>query len=289
MTRKSVKEKERNISDQAKTNPKCFWKYVNQKRKYKVPTPNLYNSKAENKKDLAETDIDKAEALATQFSSVFTKESNTEWDINDQANNSISVLFSENIVLKKLQNLSTNKSPGPDDISLRILVELAKSVAPPLSALFQNSYDAGIVASDWKRAKITPIYKKNDKKDPENYCLLSLTSILCKIIESIIKDHLLKYFKDNNILSNKQYGFLPGRSTVLQLLIVLDQWTEAVDNGFYVDVIYCNFMKAFDKVPHICLLKVSKYYCIPSKIVEWIESFLTDRKQRIIVNGTPSS
>ena len=108
-------------------------------------------------------------------------------------------------------------------------------------------------------------------------------------MESVIKDHLLKYLKDNNILSNKQYGFLPGRSTVLQLLNVLDQWTEAIDNGFYVDVIYCDLMKAFDKVPHKRLLKVLKYYCIPSKIVDWIESFLTNRKQRVIVNGTPSS
>ena len=78
LTRKSVKEKERNISGQTKTNPKSFWKYVNQKMKYKVPIPNLYKSKAENKKDLAETDIDKAETLANQFSSVFIKESNTD-------------------------------------------------------------------------------------------------------------------------------------------------------------------------------------------------------------------
>ena len=86
-----------------------------------------------------------------------------------------------------------------------------------------------------------------------------------------------------------QYGFLPGRSPVLKSLNVLDQWTEAIDNGFYVDVIHCNFMKAFDKVPQKRLLKVLKYYCIPSKIVDWIESFLTNRKQRVIVNGIPSS
>ena len=102
-------------------------------------------------------------------------------------------------------------------------------------------------------------------------------------MESIIKD-----LKDNNILSNKQYGFLPGRSTVLQLLNVLDQWTEATDNEFYVDDIYCDLVKAFDKVPHKSLLEVLKY-CIPSKIVDWIESFLSNRKQRVIVNGTPSS
>ena len=186
MIRKCVKEKERNISDQTKTNPKSFWKYVNQKRKYKVPIPNLYKSKAENKKYLAETDIDKAETLANQFNSVFTKESNTDWDLPDpiKANNNMSILSSENIVLEKLQTLSINKSPGPDDITSRILVELEKSVAPLLSVLFQNSYDTGIVPSDWKRANITPIHKKDNKKDPENYCPVSLTSILCKIMES---------------------------------------------------------------------------------------------------------
>ena len=251
----------------------------------------MYKSKAENKKDLAETDIDKAETLANQFSSVFTKEYNTDCDLPDpiKGNNNMSVVFSENIVLEKLQNLSINKSPGPDDISSRILFELVKSIPPSLSVLFQNSYDTGIVPSDWKRAKITTNYNKDDTKDPENYRPVSLTSILCKIRESIIRDHLLKYLKDNKILSNKQYGFVPGRSTVLQQLNVLDQWTEATDNRFYVDVIYYDFMKAFDKVPHKRLLKVLKYYSIPSKIVDWIESFLTNGKQRVIVNDTPLS
>ena len=76
----------------------------------------------------------------------------------------MSVVFSENIVLEKLQSLSINKSPGPDDINSRILVELAKSVAPSLSVLFQNSYDTGIVPSDWKRAKITPKMIKKTQK-----------------------------------------------------------------------------------------------------------------------------
>ena len=83
--------------------------------------------------------------------------------------------------------------------------------------------------------------------------------------------------------------FLPGRSTVLQLLNVLDQWTETLGNGFYVNVIYCDFIKTLDKVPHKHLFKVLKYYCIPSKIVDWTESFLTNRNQRVIVTGTPLS
>ena len=90
MTRKSAKEKERNISDKDKTNSR-------KTQKHKVPILNLYKYKAESKKDLAETDIDKADTLANQFSSAFTKESNTEWDLADpiKPNKSISVVFSE--------------------------------------------------------------------------------------------------------------------------------------------------------------------------------------------------
>ena len=117
--------------------------------------------------------------LANQFSSVFTKESNTEWDKPDpvKASNGIWVPFSENVVLKKLQNLSINKFLGPDDIISRIFVELLKCFASSLSVLLQTSYDTGIVPWDCKRAKITSIRKKDGKNDPKSYYVVSLTSI----------------------------------------------------------------------------------------------------------------
>ena len=125
--------------------------------------------------------------------------------------------------MKKLKDLNINKSPGPDKIKSRIFVKLVDSIAPSLSIIFQNSYNTGTVPSSWKEANITPIFKKGDKKDPEYYRLVSLTSILCKVMESILKDYLLDFLRENNVLSNKQYGFPPGRSTILQLLNVLDR------------------------------------------------------------------
>ena len=82
---------------------------------------------------------------------------------------------------------------------------------------------------------------------------------------------------------------MAGRSTVLQLLIVLDKWTEILDMGGCVDVIYCDFMKAFDTVPHSRLLDVLKYYSVSDPVLSWIEGFLGNRKQRVMVNGVPSS
>ena len=183
--------------------------------------------------------------------------------------------------MKKLKDLNINKSPGPDSINSRILVELADTIVPSLLIIFQNLYNTGTVPSSWKEANITPIYKKGDKKDPENYCSVSLTSILCKVMEFIFKDYLIDFLCENNILSNKQYGFLLVRPTILQILNVFDKLTEPINNGHYIDVVYCDFMKAFDKVSHKRLLKILKYYSLSVKVINWIKSFLTNKKQRV--------
>ena len=100
---------------------------------------------------------------------------------------------------------------------------------------------------DWKSANITAIFKKGSKKDAGNYRPVSLTSIIVKIMESLIRDFIMESMQRNNPFSKYQFGFLSGRSTTLQLL---DNWTETLDNGGTVDCIYLDFAKAFDKVPH---------------------------------------
>ena len=91
--------------------------------------------------------------------------------------------------------------------------------------------------------------------------------------------------RENNLFSDKQFGFITGRSTVLQMLTVLDIWTEILDQGGELDVIYCDFMKAFDKVPHKRLLLKIKNYGICGNILSWIEDFLEGRTQKIVVNN----
>ena len=95
--------------------------------------------------------------------------------------------------------------------------------------------------------------------------------------------------KINNLISNQQFGFIGGRSTVLQLLKVLDRWTEILDEGGEIDAVYLDFMKAFDKVPHKRLLLKLKSYGVGDTVASWIESFLVGRRQRVVVNGYSSS
>ena len=96
----------------------------------------------------------------------------------------------------------------------------------------------------------------------------------------------MDYLKRNNILSRLQFGFVSGRSTVLQLLKVMDPWIETLDKGGNVDVVYCDFLKASDKVPHRRLIQKLEYYGVKNPVLGWVKAFLSERKQRVIVNGS---
>ncbi|CAC5361324.1 unnamed protein product [Mytilus coruscus] len=107
-------------------------------------------------------------------------------------------------------------------------------------------------------------------------------------MEKIIGEHIISHMKENKLFSNKPYGFIFGRSTTLQLLEVIDKWTESIDNGHEVDCIYTDFMKAFDQVPHRRLVKKIEKFGIVNLILDWITDFLSYRKQRVSVNGDTS-
>ena len=116
-----------------------------------------------------------------------------------------------------------------------------------------------------------------------------MTSIVCKIMESIIRDAVIEHMKANKLLTEKQFGFLSGRSTVLQLLIIIDKWTEVMDRGGCLDVVYCDFQKAFDTVLHKRLIDVLHYYGINGSVLAWTKEFLSNRRQKVTVNGSASS
>ena len=171
----------------------------------------------------------------------------------------------------------------------RVFKEIASVLVNLLFMIFNLTIKHSKIPSAWKLASITAIYKnKGSKHSAENYRPISLTSIACKIMESFIRDSMLNYLKANDILSNEQFGFLRGRSTVLQLLKVVDKWTEIMDKGGVIDVIYCDFQKALDTVPHKRLLEILIHYGITDPVISWVQDFLSNRRQHILVNGCKS-
>ncbi|CAC5401944.1 unnamed protein product [Mytilus coruscus] len=144
-------------------------------------------------------------------------------------------------VLKKLNKLKIDKSAGPDGLHPKVLYEVRHAIFYPLFKIFDKSIKKGKVPDDWKNAIVSPIFKKGKKLSPGNYRPVSLTSVVCKICESIIRDNTMKYILMNNLFTSSQYGFQPGRSCVTQLLEVLDEWSDLIDNGFPLDSIYLDF------------------------------------------------
>ena len=135
---------------------------------------------------------------------------------------------------------------------------------------------------------MSPTYKKGDVHLPENYRPVSLTSVSCKILEHIICKHLLNHLEKHKILTKLNHGFRSGFSCETQLLVTLNDFLKANDQGLQTDVIILDFSKAFDTVPHAELLHKLKHYVINSTVLEWLKSFLTKRYMRVVVEGEHS-
>jgi hypothetical protein len=155
--------------------------------------------------------------------------------------------------------------------------------------IFRESLIKGKLPDDWKKAAVAPIFKSGNKKEPSNYRPVSLTSVVCKLCEKIIRDKLMSYLLNMNLLSDNQYGFRPKRSCNIQLLEILDRWAESVDEGSPIDVIYLDFSKAFDSVAHDRLLFKLNCLGVHGVTLNWIENFLTARSQCVRIGPATSN
>ena len=221
-----------------KANPKRFYGYVRSKQTVKTTLSSLLKDDGSTTK----SDSESAELLCRQFQEVFTREPDKPALLN--SNNPVrNIQFDADTVMKKLKKLKPEKSPGPDGIHPMVLQNTAEVVADPLAQIFQESYSQGLLPADWKKANIVPIFKKGSRTNANNYRPVSLTSVPCKIMESIIKDAVLSYIESNNLISEHQHGFVKGRSCLSNLLEVLEAWTRILDSGYGVDVIYLDYKK----------------------------------------------
>ena len=235
-------------------------------------------------------DDEKARILQKQFTSVFTKEPPGDVPSLGKVTDSLlfNIIITEEMVEEEIKKLKITKSPGPDDIHPLMLIQLVSYLKQPLALLFNRTLKTGVIPEDWKKGNISSIFKKGAKNCAENYRPISLTSIVCKLMEKFIKQAIQDYLLENNLLSTKQHGFLSGRSTVTQLLRYLDECIEQINDGSVVDAIYLDFSKAFDTVPHRRLMSKLESYGITGEVKKWIESFLTGRSQTVKVNNDES-
>ena len=171
----------------------------------------------------------------------------------------------------------------------RILLALEDKLARPLKHIFNNSIETGIIPEDWKSANVTAIHKKGSRQEPGNYRPISLISVVCKTMERLVKGRLITHLEMNNLIGDSQHGFRNKRSCLTSLLDFFAQVIDTydMDNNKAVYLVYLDFKKAFDKVPHE-RLKVNAHG-IQGDAARWIRNWLAGRRQWVCINQSYSN
>ncbi|MEW8247643.1 MAG: reverse transcriptase family protein, partial [Candidatus Thiodiazotropha endolucinida] len=199
-------------------------------------------------------------------------------------NNQLSILQTNPYEVQlMLETLKTGKASGPDTINNYILKNCAHELSPPLAELFNASLRSATVPILWKEANVTPVYKKDDPSDCRNYRPISLLSTVGKVLEKIVHKHVFNFLNANNLISSLQSGFVPGDSTVNQLVDIYNTFCKALDDGLEVRAVFCDVSKAFDRVWHKGLLLKLRSVGITGKLLDWFSNYLSDRKQRVVL------
>ena len=286
LIKRSKKSVEAQIANSCKTNPKEFYSYVKTKR---VLTSTI-GPLTENGKQI-DNEVDMANTLNNYFSTVFTTEDHGNLPTVAPQTQGVTLpnfIITENEILSVMNNMNVNKTPGPDKISPRLLKEAKNELVKPLTTLFNKTLLAGKVPNEWKLANVTPIFKKGNKSLPANYRPISLTSVVCKLMETVIRNKIVTFLEENKIIKDSQHGFRNRRSCLTNLLDFFYEVFNSYDETKAVDIIYLDFQKAFDTVPHKRLISKVKAHGIAGNTLKWLGDWLSDRKQRVVINGKES-
>ncbi|CAB4031005.1 Hypothetical predicted protein [Paramuricea clavata] len=180
------------------------------------------------------------------------------------------------------------KSTGLDKISTKLIKQAGDTITESLLEVFNLSLRTGIFPDDWKFAKVTPIYKSENKTLCENYRPISVISNIAKIFEKLVCRQLNTFLDNNNIIVKNQSGFRRSHSTETSLLQSTEMWLKSMDQGQINGVIFLDLKKAFDTIDHQILLSKLQAYGIRDHTLKWFQSYLDQRKQICMLKNCKS-
>ena len=268
------------VENNIKNDPKSFFNLVKSKQKSNNFPSRMY---LDNKTGQASHEI--SNLFANFFQDVYTTHNDKDRDyqyfeylpeplIDVTVDN---ILLNE--ILMSLDTLDIKKGCGPDGLPPAFLKSMSKELAKPLFWLFNSSLESSTLPSVWKESFLIPIFKSGKKADIKNYRGIALLSCIPKLFESIVNQKIFSQVK--NLITSKQHGFVKGRSTTTNLLNFVTFSISAMDRGNYVEALYTDFSKAFDRVDiPLLLFKLSKIG-FDQRLLKWVQSYLTDRIQRV--------
>ena len=270
-------------------NPRYFFSYAKRHAKRKSTVGPLTN----NDKNLEDDPKKMADILQGQYSSVFSDPKSSKKKCPCLKNLNIQKTLSEieittDKIVKAIDEIGIDAACGEDDIPAIVLKNCKLSLSHPIMLIWKESFEHGYIAKQFKNQIITPVHKKASKADPANYRPIALTPHTIKIFERIIRDHLVAHLEEQSLLCRNQHGFRKGRSCLTQLLLHIDAVLNNMLNNKDTDVIYLDYAKAFDKVDHQILLKKLHAYGIRGKLLTWLNCYLANRHQTVVINGKHS-
>ena len=285
LIRDFIKGRENNIVN--KGNIGSFYRYVNRKFSFKSAIGPLKRSNG----SVTTNPVLKAELLQSVFQSKFTVDNGVsppQQNIPEVGKLS-HIVFSPPLIKRVIHKLRSRAKGGPDAIPPLFYKKCCDQLCLPLSFLFQLSFHNSYLPPVWLMAYVTPVFKKGDRTDPNNYRPIALTCTICKIMESVIKDQLLNYLKSKNLISEKQHAFISKHSTATNLLESTHDWLVSITNRLAVDVVYIDFSRAFDSIVLSKMLAKLNALGIDGKLLAWLSAFLHNRRQSVVVENCFSS
>jgi len=275
----------RRVKANIRNDPKKFFEFVNTKRK-----SSGLHSKLKYDGQTSSTDTEAANLFAKFFASVYTNDTfdptNVLTDIPCISTGvSVSDIFTSTVALYIKAEKSSYRG-GPDSIPSVLLKECVDQLCKPLTMLFNLSLSSGIFPDLWKESFVIPLHKNGPKSMVENYRGIAKLCVIPKVFEHIISDQLNSSLQ--HVICRAQHGFTNNRSTVTNLLEFTSLIFQGFAAGFQTDVCYADLAKAFDRLCIALLCFKLEKIGLPTGLVKWIESYSSDRIQRVVVNDSTS-
>lgn len=158
----------------------------------------------------------------------------------------------------------------------------------PITTIINKSISKSMVPIQWKTANVIPIQKSKGDTSLTNYRPISILPVLSKLLERVVQEQLLEHLLQFNLLSPCQSGFRPGHSTQDALVYVTDKWRKEIEDRKYVGVVFLDLAKAFDCIDHQIMISKLPLYGIRDNTLKWFQSYLRDRKQRVLMANNTS-
>ena len=281
--RRSRRRFETKLTAKAAGNSKHFFSYMRQNRQLRTEITAMTKPDGSLTNDPAE----QGEILKDFYSSVYRRDVDhpPAPQLRSVSPPMQMLVISSQQTETALRRLDINKGAGPDGLHPKILRLLAEFLADPLTRLFNLTLTTANIPYDWKNAIVGPIHKKGDKTQAENYRPISLTSVVCKLMERILKKAILTHPSNIEAISLNQHGFVAGKSCLSNLLETEEFITRQMDSKETVDVVFIDFSKAFDSVNHRLLSHKLSAYGLHPQVRAWIDAFLYERKLQVQVKG----